>query len=150
MIVARVRLNKLDATANSTCFSALFRKVKELHPEFVVGKTLQGILADWSDTQLKGLDDAIGEETVKKVMKGCQVYIILITTHVFLFTVFEWLQVHFMRSVKKVADRLKECSDDSRCVFVSLGYAVLDVEVVKMHWKRCPSFYLDQLRCCNT
>ena len=73
MIVARVRLNKLDATAYSTCFSALFRKVKELHPEFDVGKMLQGILADWSDTQLKGLEDAIGEENVNKVMKGCQV-----------------------------------------------------------------------------
>ena len=31
------------------------------------------------------------------------------------------MQVHFMRSVKKVANRLKEC-------FVSLGYAVLDAE----------------------
>ena len=73
MIVARVRLNKLDATAYSTCFSALCGKVKELHPEFGVGKTLQSILADWSDTQLKGLEGAIGEENVNKVMEGCQV-----------------------------------------------------------------------------
>ena len=41
--------------------------------ESVVGETLVGILADWSDTQLKGLEDAIGQETVSKVMKGYQV-----------------------------------------------------------------------------
>ena len=33
-----------------------------------------------------------------------------------------------MRSVKKVADRLKECSDESRRVFLDLGYAILDAE----------------------
>ena len=73
MIVARIRLNKLDAAAYATCFGALFRKMKELHPQCVVGETLVGILADWSDTQVKGLEDAIGQETVSKVMKGCQV-----------------------------------------------------------------------------
>lgn len=45
MIVARVRLNKLYARAYYICFSTPFSKVKELHPEFDVGKTLQGILA---------------------------------------------------------------------------------------------------------
>ena len=53
--MARIRLNKLDAVAYATCFGALFQKVKELHPDFVVGETLVGILADWSDTQVKGL-----------------------------------------------------------------------------------------------
>ena len=52
----------------------------------------------------------------------------LITTVVCLFYNIEWLQVHFMRSVKKVADRLRDGSGDSRHVFVSLGYAVLDAE----------------------
>ena len=31
-----------------------------------------------------------------------------------------------MRSVKRVADRLKECSAESRHIFTTLGYAVLD------------------------
>ena len=35
-------------------------------------------------------------------------------------------QVHFMRSVKRVADRLKECSAESRHIFTTLGYAILD------------------------
>ena len=58
--MASIRLNKLDAATHATCFGALFRKVKELHPQFVVGETLVGILADWSDTQQKGLEDTIG------------------------------------------------------------------------------------------
>ena len=33
-----------------------------------------------------------------------------------------------MRSVKKVADRLKDCSSESRHAFISLGYAILDAE----------------------
>ena len=73
MIVARIRLNRLDAAAYATCLKAVFQKVKEPNPSFTVGETLLGILADWSDTQLKGLEDAIGKEVVAKVMKGCQV-----------------------------------------------------------------------------
>ena len=73
MIVARIYLNQLDASAYTTCFDALFRKVTELHPGFKVGETLLGILADWSDTQVKGLENALGKENVSKVMKGCQV-----------------------------------------------------------------------------
>ena len=73
MIVARIRLNRLDASAYETCFGALFKRVKELHPEFSVGKTLLGILADWSDTQIKGLENVLGSDTISLVMKGCQV-----------------------------------------------------------------------------
>ena len=71
--MACIRLNKLDAVAYATSFGVLFQKVKELHPQFVVNETLVGILADWSDTQLKGLEDTIGRETVSRVMKECQV-----------------------------------------------------------------------------
>ena len=48
-------------------------KMKEKHPTFGVGKTLKGIITNWSDTQLHGLRDAIGEETTSQVVKGCQV-----------------------------------------------------------------------------
>ena len=37
-------------------------------------------------------------------------------------------KVHFMRSVKRVGERLKECSVESRQVFVSLGYAILEAK----------------------
>ena len=61
------------SAAYTTCLKAVFWRVKELNPSFVVGETLLGILADWSDTQLKGLEDALGKDVVAKVMKGCQV-----------------------------------------------------------------------------
>lgn len=66
-------MNKLDATSYTHAFKAIFSKVKEKHPTFAVGTSLKGIIADWSDTQLNGLRGAIGEETVNKVVKGCQV-----------------------------------------------------------------------------
>ena len=36
-----------------------------------------------------------------------------------------------MRSVKRVADRLKNCSPESRRVFISLGYAIPTAETKK-------------------
>ncbi len=71
--MARVRMNKLDAPAYKQAFHAVFSQVKVAHPEFAVGDTLKGIIADWSDTQLKGLQSAVGEENANKVVKGCQV-----------------------------------------------------------------------------
>jgi hypothetical protein len=72
-VVARVRLNKLNADAYKQAFEAIFRCVKKEHSGFEIGKTLKGIIADWSDTQLHGLQLAIGEETTSKIVKGCQV-----------------------------------------------------------------------------
>ena len=66
-------MNKLDVQAYKHAFDAIFNQVKKSHPEFGVGKTLKGIIADWSDVQLQGLQAAIGEETANKVIKGCQV-----------------------------------------------------------------------------
>ena len=67
-------MNKLDAQAYKTAFDAIFTHVGKNHKGcFCVGKTLKGIIADWSDTQMKGLQSAIGEETANKVVKGCQV-----------------------------------------------------------------------------
>ena len=127
MVVARVWLNQLDAAAYTTCFTVLFHKVKELCSTFVIGKSLVGIVADWSDTQIKGLEGAIGEETVAKVMKGCQVsYQVCVPNMCYDLSIL--IKVHFMRSVKRVGERLKECSVESRQVFVSLGYAILEVK----------------------
>lgn len=66
-------MNKLDATSYTHAFNAIFSKVKEVYPTFEVGKTLKGIIADWSDVQLQGLRRAIGEEKTDQVVKGCQV-----------------------------------------------------------------------------
>ena len=127
MVVARVWLNRLDAVAYTTCFTVLFHKVQELCPTFVIGESLIGIIADWSDTQIKGLEGAIGKEIVAKVMKGCQVsYQVCVPNMCYVYLHVH--KVHFMRSVERVGERLKECSVESRQIFVSLGYAILDAK----------------------
>ena len=70
-VVARVRMSKLDAQAYEAAFNSIFSHVKKNHPGFRVGKSLKGIIADWSDTQISGLKSAIGEETANSVVKGC-------------------------------------------------------------------------------
>ncbi len=66
-------MNKLDAAAYIFAFQAIFDCAKKSCPHFGVGKTLKGIITDWSDAQLQGLKGTIGEEQANKLMKGCQV-----------------------------------------------------------------------------
>lgn len=68
-----MRLNQINAEAYESCFTAIFTTASSRHPEFEVGGSLQGILLDWSDHQLKGLANAVGKDTADKVVKGCQV-----------------------------------------------------------------------------
>ena len=72
-VVARVRMNKLDAFAHRCAFEAIFGEVKKTYPEFSIGNSLKGIITDWFDTQLKGLQDAIGEGKANQIVKGCWV-----------------------------------------------------------------------------
>ena len=66
-------MNKLTAEAYREAFRAMFAAVKSDHPQFAVGKTLLGILTDWSDTQLRGIEEATSKEMAATVVKGCQV-----------------------------------------------------------------------------
>lgn len=74
MTVARVRLNKLTTEAYCECFKAIFSTVANNHPSFSVGKSLVGIIMDWSDQQFNGLEQAVGKDVAEAVVKGCQVY----------------------------------------------------------------------------
>lgn len=65
-------MNKLDAAAYTCAFKAIFECAKKSCPNFGVGKSLNGVIADWSDAQLQGLQGAIGEDLANKMMKGCQ------------------------------------------------------------------------------
>ena len=78
VVVARVRMNKLDTLAYKHAFEAIFKQAQKQDPNFGVGKTLKGIIADWSDVQLKGLQAAVGEKTADSVVKGCQVIHIIV------------------------------------------------------------------------
>ena len=76
MIVARVRLNRIDTDAYAQCFRAIFEQVTEDHPTFKIGQSLTGIIADWSDQQANGLVKVVGKPMANEILKGCQVYII--------------------------------------------------------------------------
>lgn len=54
-------------------FKSIFDTVHCDHPSFVVGKSLQGIITDWSDTQRRAIEQATSPETASRVLKGCQV-----------------------------------------------------------------------------
>lgn len=65
-------MNKLDEEAYKQALTAIFAQVKESYPQFQVGKTLNGIIADWSDTQLKGLQAAVGVEVLTESSKDAR------------------------------------------------------------------------------
>ena len=75
MIISRVRLNRIDVNAHAyaQCFKAIFDQVTEDHPTFEAGGTLTGIIADWSDHQISGLEMVLGKTTASNILKGCQV-----------------------------------------------------------------------------
>lgn len=102
--MARVRLNRLTADAYAQCFRSVFETVKKDHPHFAVGKSLQGIILDWSDHQTKGLEAAVGEEVASKVAKGCR--------------------VHFARSVKRVSEQVNKSQPLAYKAFTTIAYAI--------------------------
>lgn len=84
--VARIRSNKENSQFYANAFKAVFDQCKEDHKEFAVGKTLKGIILDWSDTERAGLETAIGKDMSEKLIIGCR--------------------VHYGRSYHRVADRV--------------------------------------------
>ena len=52
----------LTPEAHEYCFKSIFATVKETCPQFEVGKTLLGVILDWSDQQMKGLEGAVRKE----------------------------------------------------------------------------------------
>ena len=84
--VARIRSNKEDSEFYANAFKAVFKQCQQDHKEFAVGKTLKGIVMDWSDTERSGLQNAIGKELCDKLIIGCR--------------------VHYGRSYQRVADKV--------------------------------------------
>ena len=52
----------------------MFDQCKKDNPEFGVGKTLLGVVIDWSDAEADGLRLAVGKETAHLLLKGCKVH----------------------------------------------------------------------------
>ena len=94
MVIGRIRMNKQDSNAYALAFRKLFSKIKEDHPHYSVGETLLGLVVDWSDAQIKGLQHAIGKEKAEQLLKGCK--------------------VHWLRSCQRVAEKVSQSHDRSR------------------------------------
>ena len=73
MIVCRIRLTKQTHEGYALCFRLMFDRCKKECSSFELGKTLVGIVIDWSDAEAQGLRDAVGEELANQLLKGCQV-----------------------------------------------------------------------------
>lgn len=106
-VVARVRLDRLTAEAYEHCFKSVFATAKETYPQFEVGKTLLGVILDWSDQQIKGLEGAVGKETAAMVAKGCR--------------------VHFTRSVKRVSERINKRDSLANKAFTTIAYNITNM-----------------------
>ena len=102
--MARVRLETLTAEAYAICFKAIFTTVRKSHPEFEVRDSLKGVVIDWSDTQMAVLETAVGKETASLIAKGCK--------------------VHFIRSVKRVSERINKGSPLPQKAFTAIAYHI--------------------------
>ena len=74
IVVARIRLDAQNSAGYALCFKKLFEKCKSSRSDFELGITLQGLLIDWFDAEIKGLRSAVGKEMADKLLKGCKVH----------------------------------------------------------------------------
>ena len=67
-------MNKQGKNAYQLAFSKVFAKCKTDTPNFELGKSLLGVIIDWSDTEIQGLGGAVGPDVARKLLKGCSVH----------------------------------------------------------------------------
>ena len=117
-IVARVRLNRINTDGYAHCFRSIFETVKKDYPSFNIGDSLQGIVLDWSDQQMKGLETVVGITVAAKVAKECR--------------------VHFLRSVKRVSEQVNKNNAQSYRAFMTIVYEIPNQNNEKdvlIYWK---------------
>ena len=86
IVVARIQLDVQNSAGYAQCFKKLFEKCKSSRTDFELGMTLQGMVIEWSDAEIKGLRSNVGKEMADKLLKGCK--------------------VHWQRSCQHVAERV--------------------------------------------
>ena len=74
MVVVRVRLDKQTAEAYALAFRKIFDHCSQSSKIFEVGKTLLGVVIDWSYAEAAGLNLAVGEHKAAESLKGCKVH----------------------------------------------------------------------------
>lgn len=101
-VVARVLMSNLSAEAYKLAFDKVFSITTNLHPEFNHGAEVKGWILDFSSAQYQGLAQTIGEKA-SEVIRGCE--------------------VHFMRVVKKIADKVTK-DEVSKKIFKKIAYNI--------------------------
>ena len=91
MVVSRVRMNQQDHKAYRLGFLKTFQHCSLAHPSFKPGESLLGVVVDWSDSEVRGLSEAVGESIAKSLLKGCR--------------------VHWNRSWQRIRDRVASSTD---------------------------------------
>ena len=91
IVVSRVRMNKQDHQAHCLGFKKTFQQCASSHSLFKVGESLLGIVIDWSDSEIRGLSEAVGKELAKSLLRGCR--------------------VHWNRSWQRIRDRVATSKD---------------------------------------
>ena len=111
VVVARVRLDKEGSKGYGLAYKKMFEKCSSDYPEFEVGKSLKGVVTDWSDAEIAGLRSAVGEDLGSKLLKGCQ--------------------VHWNRSWQRVRDRIVSSNDKllERAVFGKIASSIVKLPV---------------------
>ena len=74
IVVSRVRLTKQDHQAYCLAFQKTFDKCHFDNSSFEPGKSLLAVVTDWSDAEIRGLCDAVGEEVGQSLVRGCRVH----------------------------------------------------------------------------
>jgi hypothetical protein len=94
VIVGRCLLSKDNSDGYSIGFSKVFSMARSDSSNFEVGKTLKGIVIDWSDAEACGLRKAIGDTVANSLLRGCQ--------------------VHWSRSYQRVADKACRTAEEKK------------------------------------
>jgi len=74
VVVSIVRLTKQDHSAYCLAFSKTFNKYSLGHSSFKPGESLFAVVTDWSDAEVRGLCDAVGEQVRQSLVRGCHVH----------------------------------------------------------------------------
>ena len=74
MVIARVWLNNQSQQGYKLAFKKMFDACREKHSEFELGDSLKAIILDWSDAEINGLKEAIGDDLATSLIKGCKVH----------------------------------------------------------------------------
>ena len=73
-VVSRMRVNKEDKEFYKTAFSLMFQTCHTDFPHFQLRDSLKGTIVDWSDTETRGLREAVGEEVADSLLRGGAMY----------------------------------------------------------------------------